>query len=603
MQIRCSACTKTLALAADGALPALCPHCRQPPGPGPLGSYDLLRLVATGGMGEVWQARHRELGTEVAIKLLPAMPLEQLAGLRERFAREARLTARVDHPGVVKVHEFGEAGDRPFLVLELVAGRTLRARLQDGEVPVAEAARIAAAIADVLAEAHACGVLHRDIKPDNVMLEPGGTVRVLDFGIARAMQDEAPLTRTGELVGTPEYMAPEQLLDGPEATTERTDVHALGVLLHELLTGRSPFHGGSVFQALKLVESLVPPPPSRERPEVPRGLDDLLAAALAKDPAERIASANAFAVALRQAVPAKAPESTPGRSAGKGPLWLAAAALAVAAGIALLLANRAPAGGQPAVAPSDNRPTLDEVAQLVRNDEWHRALAIVDTASGPADARRALARQAFDALHVTFIRATNAPDWLLYCDESRRQRWFGHPAEPLSLPAQPTIAVPFGIDGLTAFAQRVPFDAAEHWLAELGAAHLRDDAVAGTRAAEMAWLSGGGEFAVVLDAYLHVAPLPGTNAWRTLAPPTLERLRRRLAAGEAEVAPACPLLLAVLDALHGLPVDPEPLRLLPSLPKQASAHWCLLVADLDPSRRETLLGLARLLDPERKHGR
>src|SRR5690606_18864329 len=125
--------------------------------------------------------------------------------VRERFAREARLTAKVAHRGVVRVLSSDALGDRPYLVLELVTGVTLRHVLQPGAVSPGEAARIVAAAADVLAAAHQHGVLHRDIKPDNVMLEPDGSVRVLDFGIARAIADDTPLTRTGEIVGTPEY--------------------------------------------------------------------------------------------------------------------------------------------------------------------------------------------------------------------------------------------------------------------------------------------------------------------------------------------------------------------------------------------------------------
>ncbi len=293
MQIRCRHCTRTLLLPLDGALPESCPHCHAAPGPGVLGAYEPVRLLAAGGMGEVYLGRHRELGTEVALKLLPPLPLDQLPGLRERFAREARLTAQVAHPGVVRVLASELAGDRSFLVLELVRGRTLRALLADGPLPLAEAVRLALATADVLAEAHALGVLHRDIKPDNVMVQTDGVVRVLDFGIARAIADDAPLTRTGELVGTPEYMAPEQLLDGPEAVDARTDVHALGVLTHELLTGRSPFRGTSLFQSLKLVESLTPPPPSTLRPEVPPDLDAVVQRALHKDPQLRPAHAGA----------------------------------------------------------------------------------------------------------------------------------------------------------------------------------------------------------------------------------------------------------------------------------------------------------------------
>jgi hypothetical protein len=601
MQIRCAHCNKTLAIAGNGEPPAACPHCAQPPGPGRLGAYDPLRLLATGGMGEVWLARHRELGTEVAVKLLPAMPLDQLAPLRARFAREAKLTARVPHPGVVKVHEFGEAGDRPFLVLEFVAGQTLRQRLQGGPLPAVEAARIAAATADVLAAAHADGVLHRDIKPDNVMLQPDGTVRVLDFGIARALHDDAPLTRTGELVGTPEYMAPEQLLDGPEATTERTDVHALGVLLYELLTGRSPFHGGSVFQALKLVESLEPPPPSRSRPNVPPALDRVLAQALAKDPATRTSSAATFAAAVRTAVPAagRAPTDAASTARLAAPL---VAVLLLALVLVVTLPNRpAPiATGPSAAAPA---PTLVDVDRLVADGEWQRALFVVERVEAPLPEKRRLAQAAFDAATSGFVRAVGAPDWLAFCDERRRARWFGERSEATTaVTGTAGSDVPAGGAALAQFAQRLPLDSAEHWLAELGAAHLRGDIAAGRHAAGMAWLSGAGELAVLLDGYLQIAPLPDTNEWRRLEPKALERLRQRVAGGDRTDAPAGSVLLALLDVLHGLPLDPEPLQRLPGGLRSEAAAWCRAVAGRSPRHAAALQGLAQTLAPEVRRG-
>ena len=197
-----------------------CPHCRARARSRPARHRAHRRLIAAGGMGEVYLARHRELGTEVALKLLPAMPLDAAASVRERFLREARLTAKVEHPGVVHVLGSDVAGDRPYLVLELVDGQTLRQRLQGGPLPVAEAARIAAAVADVLAAAHrARRAAPRHQARQRHGRTVDGRVRVLDFGIARAVQDDAPITRTGEILGTPEYMAPEQLLDGPEAST------------------------------------------------------------------------------------------------------------------------------------------------------------------------------------------------------------------------------------------------------------------------------------------------------------------------------------------------------------------------------------------------
>ncbi|MFY9345629.1 MAG: serine/threonine-protein kinase, partial [Planctomycetota bacterium] len=586
MQIRCAHCTRTVALAATGELPPACPHCAQTPGPGALGPYDAVRLIAAGGMGEVYLARHRELGTEVAIKVLPAVQHDALPALRERFVREARLTATVTHPGVVKVHGNGVAGDRPFLVLEYVAGQTLRERLRAGPLPLVEAARVVAAVADVLAAAHQEGVLHRDIKPDNVMLEPSGSVRVLDFGIARAVQDDSPITRTGEIVGTPEYMAPEQLLDGPEATTERTDVHALGVLLYELLTGRSPFHGANVFQALKLVESLVPPPPSRARHEVPTALDQAVAAALAKDPADRPAGAADFAAVVRAAVPAAelAGISRAAATTFRYWLWAAIVILAVNLGIAAAVvfgvdrvraywrADAAPAAGNrdasadPSAPPP--APTIADAERLLREGRWSEVLALAERqrGAGRTDFDH-VARQAFVFAHVAWPLAAGAPVWLGCTDEAQRARWFGDRLEPppgddvaltvwaallagdgevphplpevparararllalhLAVPATATALLQDAHDdealagdalaallrirllpatgraeAFAAFAQRLPITSAEHWLARLVERHHRGDRAAGQQAAEMAWLSGGGELAVLLDAFV-----------------------------------------------------------------------------------------------------
>ncbi|MCA8975052.1 MAG: protein kinase [Planctomycetes bacterium] len=302
MQIRCAACGRVVTLVRTGVLPDRCPHCSSRPVPERLGRFVIERLIAAGGMGEVYLARHGELGTPVAIKLLPPPVAEDVAVLRERFAREARLQSVVEHPGVVRVLDCDVLGDRPYLVLEYVGGSSLRERLGDGPLPVVEAVRICADVADVLAAAHAQGVLHRDIKPENVLVGDDGKVRVLDFGIARARDGEVPVTRTGEIVGTPQYMAPEQLLDAGDEVDERCDIHALGVLAHELLTGQPPFQGANIFAVLKLVESLVPKPPSALRAGVPDAVDRVVQRALAKNREARWPTAAAMAAALRQAM-------------------------------------------------------------------------------------------------------------------------------------------------------------------------------------------------------------------------------------------------------------------------------------------------------------
>lgn len=607
MQIRCQRCTKTLLLPADGALPAQCPHCAAAPGPGPLGTYEPVRLLAAGGMGEVYLARHRELGTEVAIKLLPPLPLEQLPALRERFAREARLAAQVPHAGVVQVLASETAGDRPFLVLELVRGRTLRARLADGPLPVAEALRLAIATADVLAAAHAHGVLHRDVKPDNVMVQDDGAVRVLDFGIARAIADEAPLTRTGEIVGTPEYMAPEQLLEGPEAIDARTDVHALGVLTYELLTGRSPFRGSSLFQALKLVESLTPPPPSSLRAEVPTAVDAVVRRALHKDPQQRPADAAAFAAALRAARPHGASERS---RRGMG----------LVLGVVALLAMALWWRPSPPVAPKDTGPTVAEqqaqeraeIANLLAAGRWTRALQRAERLLAEGDAAvRPLAQQAFVLHHTAWPQWLGLPAWLGACDEAQRRRLFvddveqarpadtGLPAGIALLPEQLRGSSPQAegfAEALLAHAQRLPIDEPEHWLALLVVRQRRGDGVGREHAAEQAWLCGAGELAVLLDAGCAVLPRGEVAALVRIPDANLlRRLRRRVLAAIGDDAPAAVLLATAMVAIADETPDLAALRRLPRPLVATARSWLLATAAVDAGARDALLLAATAL--------
>ncbi|MFN7588509.1 MAG: protein kinase domain-containing protein [Planctomycetota bacterium] len=626
MQIRCQRCTKTLLLPADGALPAQCPHCAAAPGPGPLGAYEPVRLLAAGGMGEVYLARHRELGTEVAIKLLPPLPLDQLPALRERFAREARLTAQVPHPGVVQVLASETAGDRPFLVLELVRGRTLRARLVDGPLPVAEALRLAIATADVLAAAHAHGVLHRDVKPDNVMVQDDGAVRVLDFGIARAIADEAPLTRTGELVGTPEYMAPEQLLEGPEAIDARTDVHALSVLTYELLTGRSPFRGSSLFQALKLVVSLNPPPPSSLRAEVPAAVVAVVRRALPKDPPQRPADAGAFAAELRAALPQH------GAPRPRRAVWLAFAALGGLLAIAWWSQVR---HGGPVAVPAVAAPTIaeqqalerHEIAALLAAGRWTRALHRAERLLAAGDAAaRPLAQQAFVRHHTACPQWLGLPAWLGACDEAQRGRLFVDdvervrdverarggdtslpdglaPLPPEQLAAQLPVCLRVAAGGdealaeaLLAHAQRLPIDEPEHWLAQLVVRQRRGDGVGREQAAEQAWLCGAGELAVLLDAGSAVLPRGEVVALvRSPDANLLRRLRRRVLAAIGDDAPAAVLLATARVAIADETQDLAALRRVPRPLVGTARSWLLATAAADAGARDALLLAATAL--------
>jgi eukaryotic-like serine/threonine-protein kinase len=262
------------------------------------GRYRLRRLLAAGGMGAVWAAEDAVLGREVAVKVLG----EALAGDRRaalRLRREARAAGRLAHPGIARVLDLGEDAGRPYLVMELLRGESLAARLaRAGPLAPAEAVRVVAAAADALEVAHRAGIVHRDVKPGNVFVTCGGDVKLLDFGIARAV-NEAALTG-GDLLGTAAYLAPERVL-GHDATPA-ADVYALGVLLFELLAGRPPF-AGDTGTALVMAHVHAHPAPLRAvAPQVPPALAAACEHALAKDPAARPPSAAALAALLRSTV-------------------------------------------------------------------------------------------------------------------------------------------------------------------------------------------------------------------------------------------------------------------------------------------------------------
>ena len=290
---------------------------------GPGGRYRLVRRIATGGMGEVWQADDTVLGRRVALKML----VEELAAddrATRRFVREARATARLAHPNVARVYDFGRGGGPPFLVMELLEGETLAARLASGPLPPAEAARVAAAVADALEAAHERGIVHRDVKPSNVVLTPGGEVKVLDFGIAAAADETHSTTGSG-LYATVAYVSPERVAGEP--ATPASDVYSLGAVLYELLCGRPPFPGSSPALVARAHLHDQPVPVRQLAPWVPARLAEACEAAMAKDPARRPSSAASLAIRLRAAsaaAPATVPEGGPAatvRVGAGGPVW------------------------------------------------------------------------------------------------------------------------------------------------------------------------------------------------------------------------------------------------------------------------------------------
>ncbi|WP_160573607.1 serine/threonine-protein kinase [Actinomadura physcomitrii] len=278
--------------------------------------YRLDALLGRGGMGEVWRGLDERLGRPVAVKIL-AEPAGADARLVSRFRREAEIMARLRHPGIVVVHDAGEDEHLLFLVMELLDGEDLSAVLKRHPqgLPVDRAVRLTEGIADALHAAHQRGVVHRDVKPANVMARPGDRVTVMDFGIARYADQVTELTGSA-ILGTPAYMAPEQFEKAHEPTP-RTDLYALGGVLFALLTGRTPFNGDSLRALIREIVLSDPPRPREVRPDIPADLDELVHALLAKDPRDRPPDARAVAERLHavaerlRAVAAPPPEARP----------------------------------------------------------------------------------------------------------------------------------------------------------------------------------------------------------------------------------------------------------------------------------------------------
>ncbi|MBK8597806.1 MAG: serine/threonine-protein kinase [Holophagales bacterium] len=279
-----------------------------------LGPYEVLGALGAGGMGEVYRARDGRLGRDVAIKVLPehlAMDPEALA----RFEREARAVAALSHPNIRGIHDVGREGEVVYAVMELLDGESLRVRLQRGPLAPRKAAEIAAAVAGGLSAAHEKGIVHRDVKAENVFVTKDGRVKVLDFGLARhsssAGGDEvaagADATRPGFAVGTPSTMAPEQVAG--DAVDHRADLFGLGCVLYEMLAGIAPFERESARDSMLAVLKDEPPDVRSRRPEVPVDLSRIVHRCLEKPPGERFQSARDLAFALESAAGASLPTS------------------------------------------------------------------------------------------------------------------------------------------------------------------------------------------------------------------------------------------------------------------------------------------------------
>jgi serine/threonine protein kinase/cytochrome c-type biogenesis protein CcmH/NrfG len=263
--------------------------------------YRILEKLGAGGMGEVFLAQDLRLERKVAIKILPAKSIGDVQA-KKRLLREARAAAALDHPNICTIHEVNEEGDDPFIIMQYIDGATLWCKIRNNPLAPAEVVNIGIQAGEALAEAHSHGIIHRDIKPQNVIITPRGQVKILDFGLAKQLQTEraldkeakteTQLTLRGQIVGTVGYMSPEQLrgfnIDA------RSDLFSLGVTLYECVTGEPAFAGSSVIEISSKVLQVDPPRPSEIQPGIPPGLEDIILRAMSKDVDSRYQSANAM---------------------------------------------------------------------------------------------------------------------------------------------------------------------------------------------------------------------------------------------------------------------------------------------------------------------
>ncbi len=338
---------RAIARAPEAAAPTSSPEL-----PAQVGPFKILERIGRGGMGIVYRAEDEKLKRVVALKVLP-QDFDEDGHRRRRFLREARLAASIAHPNVATIHEVGEADDRIYIAMELVRGKTLRAR---GKVTIEEAVRIVKEIARGVAKAHAAGIAHRDLKPDNVMISNEGEVKVLDFGLAKPTEEkkvaddpeQATVTQEGRIVGTPGYMSPEQATG--RGIDVRTDVFSLGVILYELLTGTRPFKGETSMDQLIATSRDEYTPPSDLNPKVSAAIEKVVDRCLKKEPQERFTDAAELLAALDAA------GTAPPKELGRSPWIMVVAVVTIGIGAARLVL-----GGETTAASTQTPPIATSV--------------------------------------------------------------------------------------------------------------------------------------------------------------------------------------------------------------------------------------------------
>src|SRR5438270_3774608 len=272
-----------------------------------LGDYEILKVLGSGGMGRVYQVRNTITDRVEAMKVL--LPdLEGHEDVAARFQREIKVLAALNHPNIATLHTALTIENQLVMIMEYVEGESLSARLNHGPVPVPDALKYFDQVLSALSYAHQRHVIHRDIKPANMMLTPEGTVKLMDFGIARSQGEPTKLTATGSTLGSLNYMSPEQIKG--EAVDERSDLYSLGISLYEVLTGQRPFNADSNFAIMAAHLTKAPKPPVEVHPGLPAAVNDSILTAIAKAPADRFQSADAFRQALQRALQSMQYENT-----------------------------------------------------------------------------------------------------------------------------------------------------------------------------------------------------------------------------------------------------------------------------------------------------
>jgi serine/threonine-protein kinase len=265
-----------------------------------LANYEIVRRIARGGMGVVYEARDHKLDRTVALKTIVGGALASLEAVR-RFQAEAQAAARIEHPGIVPIHDVSSQNEIHYYVMGLVEGESLQAKMDSESFSMMAAVSLIERIARAVAHAHRGGVVHRDLKPANVLIDEDGQPRITDFGLAKRMDSDINLTMAGQILGTPGYMAPEQA-SGAVDVGEAADIYSIGAILYALLTGKPPFSAENYMETLQLVQSESPKSPRESRREIPRDLETVCLKCLAKLPTARYESAEALADDLRRVI-------------------------------------------------------------------------------------------------------------------------------------------------------------------------------------------------------------------------------------------------------------------------------------------------------------